>query len=258
MYYSSLQDIVNQWISIDSVPSLGVSSPLNSVSDMASTSSGLFLGEDTSELNCQGIDIYKKLENLPTAISSILNHCQTKANFHPLVNSPEVDAQAFGKYITIIDRTPFFHLEINEITEQKFYTKDYKSLIKSIVDLYKGVSSGDISKIEDSITNMATSVFGQKKSDIWKNLFSQSTIDYTDMKNPKIKIYYTTLNMFHNKENKSEISQQTYRVAQAEYKVLSQLTQTYAETLARLTTKSVDDFISEMTSHQENGVIRCF
>lgn len=249
-----VREVVESWVHI--IPKTALQ-PLSD--DQASaTARGNFLGQDTSDPDAKGTAIYTDTNNLPTAIASILNHSQTRANFHPANTPPEQLAAAFSAYVAEIDKNPFFHLETSESDKQSFYSSDYNLLIDQVVNLYKGVSSEDINQIKDSITDMAKSVFGQEKSEQWKNLFSQSSIDMSDLYNPKFYLYYTSLHMFHEKSGKSEVKEQDYEVRTTTYLILPDLIKAHAETLAGLDKKSVDDWLDGATSPERPNAQLCF
>lgn len=226
--------------------------------DVSATSRGTFLGQDTSDPDAKGVAIYSETDNLPTAIASILNHSQIRANFHPANTKPEELAAAFAGYVTEIDANPFFHLEISESDKQAFYSSDYNLLIDQVVNLYKGVSVEDLNEIKASITDMAKSVFGQEKSEQWKNVFSQSSIDMSDLENPKFYLYYTSLHMFHEKSGKSEVKEQDYEVRTTTYLILPDLIKANAQTLANLDKKTVDDWLGGSTSPERPNAQLCF
>jgi hypothetical protein len=249
-----VRDTVENWIHVlpKAPPSIGTDD------QAAATSRGTFLGQDTSDPDAQGVAIYSDTTNLPTAIASLLNHSQLRANFHPATTSPDQLAAAFDKYVTEIDSNPFFHLETNESDKQAFYSSDYNLLIDQVVNLYKGVSSEDVNQIKTAITDMAKSVFGQQKSEKWKNLFSQSTLDLSDLQNPKFYLYYTSLHMFHQKSGKSDVNEQDYEVRATTYLILPDLIKAHADSLAALDKKSVDDWLGGSTSPERPNAQLCF
>jgi hypothetical protein len=249
-----VREIIENWILV--VPKKALPPVIDD--NVAATSRGTFLGQDTSDPDAKGIAIYSDTENLPTAIASLLNHSQVRANFHPANTPPERLADAFSSYVTEIDSNPFFHLLESENDKQAFYSSDYNLLIDQIVNLYKGVSSEDLNQIKTAITDMAKSVFGQAKAENWKNLFSQSTIDMSDLDNPKFYLYYTSLHMFHEKSGKSEVQEQDYEVRTTTYLILPDLIKAHADTLAKLDKKSVDNWMSGSTSPERPNAQLCF
>lgn len=254
MSNQSIREIVHAWVHV--LPH-NISTGLEA--DGASgTARGNFLGDDTSDPKSTGQAIYTETQNLPTAVASILNHTQTRANFHPADTSPEKLAAAFTGYINEIDSNPFFHLMKSESTKQTFYSKDYNLLIDQIANLYSNLRSEDVDKIKTSITDMAKSVFGQRESEQWKNIFSQSTLDLTDLQNPRLYVYYTSLHMFHSQNGKSEVQEQDYEVRMTTYLVLPDLIRAHASTLAGLDKKSVDSWMNDSTSPERPNVKLCF
>jgi hypothetical protein len=249
-----VRDTVNSWVHV--LPSAPAAPPADD--KVAATSRGTFLGQNTSDPEAQGEAIYSDTKNLPTAIASILNHSQARANFHPAGMPPEKLAEAFTAYVKEIDGNPFFHLLTNDEDKQAFYSHDYNLLIDQVVNLYKGVTSEDLNQIKGAITDMAKSVFGQQKSEQWKNLFSQSSIDMTDLENPKFYLYYTALHMMHDKKGKSEVSEQDYEVRATTYLILPDLIRAHAKTLAGIDKKTVDDWLSGSTTPENANAKLCF
>ena len=250
----TVRDLIDQWMQIPRRAPL----PLLGADDASATARGTFLGEDTSDPAAKGAAIYAETDNLPTAVASILNHTQDRAQFHPANTPPEELATRFSGYVEEVDKTPFFHLLESENNKQAFYSKDYNLLIDQVVNLYKGVTSEDLNQIKTAITDMAKSVFGQEKSEQWKNIFSQSSLDLSDLSNPKIMIYYTSLHMYHEKSGKSEVSQQDYEVRRTSYVILPDLIKAHADTLAKLDKKSVDDWLNASTTPERTDPRLCF
>jgi hypothetical protein len=253
---ASLRLIIQEWLHPVSLS--GRTSFLSAANDTSATARGTALGENNSDPQATGKEIYSNPQNLPTAIASIMNHAQNRADFHPASVPPDQLAQKFNGYVTEVDKTPFFHLEKHDSVKQSFYSKDYNKLIDQISGLYDSVSSGDRSKIKDDITDMAKSVFSDQRSEQWRNLFSQSTIDFSDIRRPKLFIYYTTLRMKHDSSGKSEVNEQEYTVSRTEYTVLADLIRAYASNLASLDKKSVDDWLTESTTQERANAKLCF
>jgi hypothetical protein len=257
MYNLTVRELINQWMNVDSILPSSLPS-LFEISEASATARANMLGTDTSDPEATGMAIYTETNNLPTAVASILNHTQQKANFHPADTNPEKLAAAYSTYIAEIDKNPFLHLLSSEQSKQSFQSKDYNLLIDQVVSLYKGVSSQDLDAIKSSISEMAKSVFGQEKSEDWKNLFSQATLDMSDLANPTMLIYYTSLHMKHEKDGKSEVSEQDYEVRKTKYIILPDLIKAHAGTLAKLDKKSVDDWMSDSTSPEKKNARPCF
>ena len=251
---NQVRDIVDTWIHI--MPG-GVVLPLAD-DKVAATARGNFLGRDTSDPDAQGEAIYSDPLNLPTAIASLLNHSQNRANFHPAGMPPEKLAEAFNAYVKEIDSNPFFHLLSNEADKEAFYSSDYNLLIDQVVNLYKGVSSEDLNQIKDAISDMAKSVFGQQKSEQWMNLFSLSAIDMSDLQNPKFYLYYTALHMMHENSGKPKVSEQDYEVRATTYLILPDLIRAQAKKLAGIDKKTVDDWLGDATSPEQSNPKLCF
>lgn len=251
----TVKQLVENWIHVS--PDHDVNPIL--VEEGAATTMADFLGEDKSDPGATGKNIYSNPQNLPTAIASILNKSQNRANFHPAVDTPEEVKKTYASYIKEIDGNPFFHIDNNEHTKQRYDSNDYNKLIDNVVSLYDGVAAEDKNKIKNSIADMAKSVFSQAKAEQWKNLFSQSTIDYSDIRTPKLYIFYTTLYMKHEDKGKAGVTNvQEYTVNKATYSILGDLIIASAEQLVALEKKNVDDWLTESTSPERNDPKLCF
>lgn len=267
----TVRDIVDSWLETDDINLVSTSSEAyannpvslnsnqnNSDQPDVGVATALYLGEHKYDPNAQGIAIYQENKNLPTAVATILNHVQNKAEFHPASIDASEMPKAFKSYINEIDRTPFLHIVEKNSDEQKFYTKKYEDLIDRIVSLYDGISTQDKTKIKESISAMGKSVFEQKKSEVWKNLFSQATIDFTDYAHPRLIIFYTSLHMKHDDEKWAEVKEQNFTLSRAVYQILPEMIKTFASNLANLNKQSVVDWLSDNTSPKDENVKLCF
>jgi hypothetical protein len=231
---------------------------LAQVTDSCSATAGASVfGDDNSDHQAKGRDIYTETKNLPTAVASIMNHAQNRANFHPAASPPEILYESFQQYINEIDKTPFFHLTKHDSVRQSFASKDYNRLIGEIVSMYDSVSTEDKDKIKESIIEMGKSVFGQEKSEQFRNLFSQSSISFENPNQPKVLIYYTKLHMKH-VSGKAELNDQDYSVSRAEYVVLAELVHVNADSLVALDTRTIDEWVKESTSKKNENMKLCF
>ncbi len=252
----SVREIVNAWI--HDLPDLSVASIVTS-DEKAATSRANFLGEDNSDPAAAGMDIYSKEKNLPTAVSSIMNHNMTKAKFHPAAEDPKTLYASFLKYVEVIDSCPFLHLTRTEKQQQSFSSKNYNQLIDQVVGLYDSVSQSDKNKIKDSIANIAKSVFSQTKSDAFTNLFSEVTLDF-DRPNPKLYLYFTQLRMKYEHKGlfKPDVEEQEYTVHVTEYDVLKDVIKAYASELAKIDKTNLDDWLKESTTKERKDAALCF
>ncbi|HBJ6432835.1 TPA: hypothetical protein MM852_003615 [Salmonella enterica subsp. enterica] len=255
----NLDTLINNWIINDTTHSnKNIGTLTNVVSATAGTAAAVFLGKDTTETGAAGENIYANPKNLPTAIASIMSHTQKKINFFPGHITSEEISTKFSDYIKELQSTPFFHLEKYADHKQKVYTKDYEKLIDQLSSIYDGLQSSEVQKIKESIVAMAKSVFGQSKSELWDNLFSQTTIDLSDPIYPKIRVYFTTLHMIHEENGKCEVSEQEYIVETMQFKVLSPLIQANASKLVELDKTQIDTWMSASSSKHNTAVRLCF
>jgi len=249
----TIRQLVEAWIHVS--PDFKVGRRL--ATDEAATVQANMLGTDTSDPDAQGTAIYTELQNLPTAIASIMNHVQERADFHPATQTPEQLAVSFPNYVEEVDRTPFFALLENEQTRKKYESTDYNVLIDQVVNLYDGVSDQDKNAIKESIADMGKAVFGRESSEQWKNMFSQSTLDFSDLNNPSLYVYYTTLYMKHEK-GKAEINIQEYSVNRTKYTILPDLIKANAKKLTKLDKKNIDEWLNGSASPQRPDAKLCF
>ena len=197
-------------------------------------------------------------QNLPTAVTSILNHVQNRVKFYPAaIEDPSELYVRFKEYIKEVSDTPFFGQFQNKKVRKKYQSKDYNLLIDGIVGLYDGISSQDKDKLKTSIADMGKSVFGNASAEEWENLFSQSTIDMTDPLRPRFFLYYTTMHMKYTRQ-KAEITLQEFSVNKTEYYILPQLITAQAKTLANLDKTTVDQWMGGIDSPQRSGAKLCF
>jgi len=254
----NIKQVIQSWIYFQPESNIFLSIA-NANPNSGATTGADFLGNNTSDPGATGKVIYSDPRNLPTAIASILNHSQNKAGFHPASDSPDVVRQKYELYIREIDANPFLHIEKNDRKSQKYESSDYNRLIDDVVSLYDGVSSQDKENIKNSIAQMAKSVFSQSKSEVWNNLFSQATIDYSNPANPILYIYYTTLYMKREDRGKDGVeTRQEYTVNKAQYLILPELIRAHASSLANLDKKNIDDWMSESSTPEKQGVKLCF
>lgn len=247
-------DLVASWVQ-PAPTSFGVQK--KNVPQSGANAGANYLGEDSSENDAAGLDVYTDSKNLPTAVASILSHAQNRANFHPAKLSPEQLAVYFQDYVDEIDRVPFFGLLVNKKAKTNYKSKDYNKLIDQIVSLYDGVSSEDKNGIKESVANMAKSVFSKESKEDWQNIFSQSTIDMSNPAQPRLLIYFTTLHMKYERK-KAEVVLQEFSVNRTEYAVLPDLISAHADKLLSIDKKRVSDWLGESTSKERKNAKLCF
>lgn len=257
---ANIRQLVSEWVSGGGC-SLATASTLLAVDTeqaQYADTVALFLGCNTSLLKAHGVEVFSDPQNLPTAIASIMSHSQDVVYYHPVVQSPELVSERFYAYLVGIYNTPFFHLIRNDFVKQSFQSKDYNQLIEQVVSLYHMASESDRDKLECKINEMAKSVLSQSHTDHWNNLFSITSIDCSNAKQPKISIYYASLRMAHEELAKSEVLEQEYIVNRVEYIVLSDLIHLYAEELSCLSNVHIGDWIENSSSPQNSVFKLCF
>lgn len=252
----TIREIVNAWV--NDVPKNN--SPMIVLDDENSaTCRADFFGDDNSDPAATGKEIYSNPDNLPTAVASIMNHNQKRADFHPSESDPVKLFKSFEGYVFQVDDCPFLHLVKSDLTKQSFESSDYNKLIDGIIKLYDGIKAEDKEKMKEQIADLGRSVFNKSGSDVIKNLFSETTV-FMDDKEPMLYLYFTQLRMTYENPGafKPDVNKQSYTVNRAQYKILPELIRTYADTLAKLDKKNVDDWLTESTTKERPEAKICF
>ncbi len=232
--------------------------PNNPLTEIAASVAN-FLGTDNSDNNTAEYRIYSDMHNLPTAIASILNSVQNRAQFYPAQDSAEGVATSFSRYIHEFEIAPFFSKSQLEHIRQSVASNDYNQLIDQIVSLYEGVSDIDRQYLKDSIRSMVQTVVNYSNPINQKALLCQLTINYNNPNTPKILIYYTSLMLSYSEEGKLVIPKQEYQLTKSVYDVIPSRIRDNAGALTRLERKTVNDWILSNTSHLASDKIAlCF
>ncbi|KAI8373018.1 uncharacterized protein BYT42DRAFT_578935 [Radiomyces spectabilis] len=87
-------------------------------------SGALFIGEDPSDPDANGSEIFEYPENHPVAVSSIIQHASNRAKFDPSSQSLKEAATGLEEFITTITTFPAFTV-----------ASDYKDLIRHNGDI---------------------------------------------------------------------------------------------------------------------------
>lgn len=218
---------------------------------------GMFLGKNESDPSAQGKEIFDNPKNLPTAVATILQHSQNKADFHPSFQQPLVVAEKFREYLREIDSVPFLSLSMNDKVQKSYKEKNYDKLINEIVSLYDGFEEKDKAKLKESIRNIASSLVDSKDTELYRDIFSQATIR-NENKEMEVVIYYTNFSMKRT-EKKGEVTiNQNYTVNRVVYTVLSASIKAHADVLAKLTKTDVDDWIDKTSTPTNPALKLCF
>lgn len=219
---------------------------------------GVFLGKNESDPKATGKEIFDNPKNLPTAVSSILQHAQNRADFHPSFQEPIAVAEKFKDYLREVDKIPFLHLAMNDRVQKEYKEKNYDKLIDEIVSLYDGFEQKDKLKLKESIRNIASSLLSSKDTKLYRDIFSQATIRKEDNKGYEVIIYYTNFAM-ERTEKKGEVRiNQSYTVNRAIYNVLEASIKAHAEALSKLTKTDVEDWIKETSTPPNTSLKLCF
>jgi hypothetical protein len=256
--YQNLEEIIQGWIHV--MPKASVTKSFTN-EDEAATCRANFIGENNSDPTAEGKEIYTDIKNLPTAIASIMNHNQLRANFHPSEEDPEMLFNSFKDYVREVDNCPFLHLTLHDSQKQSFESSDYNKLIDQIIKLYDGVSAENKDKMKDSIADLGKSVFSNSGSDVLKNLFSETTVFIGDENGePTLYLFFTQLHMVYESPGafKPDVNKQSYSVARAQYTILPELIKANADSLQKLNKKDVDDWLNDSTSPERKEAELCF
>jgi hypothetical protein len=244
---------VISWISADPTPGF------KSLEDEGpATSRGGFLGEDNSDLSAEGELIFTDPNNLPTAIATILNHAQKKADFHPIIQSPNELSSTLEKYIFELSKIPFYNNELHNSVSKDYNSKDYNVLINQVVAMYKDFPESYLEDLKIMISNMGKSVFGNVKGQGYINIFAALTVSVIDETNPIILIYEGAFNMYHDDSGKDEVSKQSYTIKRNIYYISHEKIKDNAKQLTELLTTSISDWEKNVTSPEQKDKKLCF
>jgi hypothetical protein len=227
------------------------------------TARGSFLGQNTSDPAARGELIFTDPQNLPTAVAILLTHAQNRADFHPVSANPASLLDGFLRYLAEIRSCPAFTETLNDQRQEFFDSSDYNVLVNQIAQTYVGVSHKDQLLLAQSMANMYRSVMSSDHAELWFNLFTQTTIDYSRPDDTRIYLYFTTLHMRHEVQHSGKtetvLSEQTYFVRRAIYRVLPDVIGSNAKTFAALVYVNVDTWLNMATSPERADALPlCF
>ncbi|MDO5978360.1 hypothetical protein [Flavivirga spongiicola] len=215
------------------------------------------LGTNTSDPKSYGEQIYSESQNLPTALASILNHIQNKANYHPTTQSPMQLAAAYGLLLQQIVEFPIFAPIQTNNYNKSFSSKNYNVLLDQVVSIFDGLPATDLDLLKTSLANMGKSIFGSGGTATGNYIFSMFTLNMNDPAKPYLLIYNASFYMKH-KDGKDEINEQSYTIVKNVFPVLPDIIKANAKEFAAIDKKLVDEWIKESTSPEKKNYQLCF
>jgi len=250
-----LVDLIRLWVLGE--PDRRTPNLLAAESTQGTTARGSFLGQNNSDPAARGRAIFTEPQNRPTAVAMLLSHAQIRADFHPASANPASLKDGFLRYLGEIRNCPAFAETLNDEKQEFFNSGDYNVLVNQIAQTYVGVSRADQLKLAQSMADMYRSVMSSDHAELWANLFTQTTLDYSRPDDTRVYLYFTTLHMKHevDRSGKSErvLAEQTYFVRRAIYCALPDVMRANAPVFAQMTYRTVDDWLEMATTPERSG-----
>lgn len=171
---------------------------------------------------------------------SVMTMARVKAKFDPTIIDDKEGQKKFNAYSSNLQSAPFFHLKSSEVTHISHSEKDWKKTIDSIVSLFTGISEGDKNAIAKSIANLAAAASSKVKEEQTKNLFIQSTINYSD--EIEVLIYWSHITMKYD-NGKPTSFDTNVDVSQLKFIFDKQMWPYYAETVLKYNMTFIEDWL---------------
>ncbi|KAG0359438.1 hypothetical protein BC939DRAFT_502063 [Gamsiella multidivaricata] len=210
----------------------------------AIASGGLFAGEDTSDPNASGVEVFQDSKNHPAAVASIILFAANRAGFKPKQDGVIADQNIYNNFVTRISTFPGFTLQTSsEVGLQLSRGKDsLKESIAAGVDAGVG-ESGDVA---DAFMKELPSTLGDKSEEGW--LLTLTVIQVRN-ESVYVGIYSLSLILSQNKDGGVEIGSQTIHLRQTGYRLITTFLTAQAKALVRnINTVQVATFIDELTT----------
>lgn len=179
-----------------------------------------------------GVERWRNPALHPDCAATVLQFSATKENFVPAGSLANLSDQ-FNNYVRRVSTFPGFFLERNELTVEQSTSRDINLMINQIVNAYVGYGTGDITKMVQSIEEMAESILHKSSSSSDRAIFSQDTV--TKVGNVVyITIFYAHLSMKADQHGKKTYIDQKYSINRSLIRVNESYLITYAERLEDL------------------------
>jgi len=149
--------------------------------------------------------------NAPAAgATTMLDMARMASGFDPLDPTNIDNVSAFHAYLNEVSNNPMFFLEMADRRTLKIREQDFSRLINTIADLFEGLSTEDVVKIKEGLTNLAEAATSTKDIRQSTDLFAQSAVE-VDGGEITLYLYYSSVAMIvHN--GKSTTQQTDYTV----------------------------------------------
>ena len=181
----------------------------------------------------------------------MLTIARSSSGFNPLSNDVTGQEPKFKQYLENVNESPFFDIPFSSTTTIKQTSQDYNKLIDDILALYEGITTGDKSKIKDSLLQMAKAATSRKETQQSQTLFAQNTIQGSGS-DVTVYIYYSTVQMTL-KDGKSTSFQSDYEIMQARLNFFVDFWPIYAEKVMNVNYTAVNQWLNHMTTPPGNA-----
>lgn len=179
-----------------------------------------------------GVERWRNPEMHPDCAATVMQFSATKEDFVPTGTLENLSDQ-FNNYVRRVATFPGFFLERNELTAEQYTSRDISLMINQLMDAYVGYGSGDLTKMVQSIEQMAESILYKSSSSSDRAIFSQDTV--TKIGNVVyITIFYCHLSMKAETSGKKTYIDQKYTINRSLIRVNASYLTTYAERLEEL------------------------
>lgn len=222
-----------------------------SMQKAAKTDEELMNAVETSEE--EGREIYKKAPL--NGCLSVMTMARNMAKFDPTNIDDEKGKEKFLAYGNKLQSAPFFFLRSSEVSHMEHKEEDWNATVNRIVDLYEGISSSDKEAVKNSIAALASAAMSKSGTRETKNLFVQSTIEYS--KNINVFIYWSYITMQYEK-GKSTSLQSEVDVYKMKLEFDSVMWPSYSDIIYSEGIKSIEKWMEENTVKSDKLEKVCF
>lgn len=201
----------------------------------------------------EGRDVFKKAPL--NGCLSVMTMARNKAGFDPTNIDDDKGKEKFLAYKEKLQSAPFFFLRASEASHVEHKEKDWNKAVDMIVNLYDGISTADKEAVKKSIAALASAAMSQAGIKETKNLFVQSTIEYS--KNIIVYIYWSYIIMEY-KDGKSTSMQSQVDINKLKLEFDSVMWPYYSDIVYSKTVESIEDWVEENTTETDDVEKVCF
>lgn len=182
---------------------------------------------------------------------TVMTMARIKSGFNPtLLDDPDA-SQKFSNYSENLQKAPFFHLEQSDVSHLERHEKTWDSLVQSVLDLYDGVSGEDKNSIKESIGNLAKAAMNKAGVKQTKNLFVQSTINYTS--EIQVFILWSKIQMTY-ESGKSTSTQEIIDISKLKLRFDKEMWPYYAEIVLKYNISFIEEWLKENALPKQAGI----